>query len=559
MVKRAISFLNKEFSGINEAAILLGSLTLLSQILGLVRDRLLAHVVHAGPTLDVYYASFRIPDFLYVSVASLASITVLMPFLSGKIKSGNDEARKFISNVFSAFMLFMVLICTLLYFMMGDVSHLVAPGFDDVSRASLVKVSRLMLLSPIFIGLSNLFGTVTQLSKKFFIFSLSPVFYNVGIIFGIIFLYPHFGVTGLAYGVIIGAILHLLIQIPSVLENGLLPKFVKKIDWQEIRKISKVSLPRTLTLSLSSLVFISFISIASKLMPGSISLFTFAFNLQSVPVGIIGISYSVAIFPSLVRAYSDGKIEQFRDSVRLGILQIIFWSLPVATLFIVLRAQIVRVVLGSSQFTWTETKIVSAGVALFVISLVSQSLVLLLVRAYYAFGETRKPLFVNLASSLFSILSAFLLIKYFSNSEYIKHIFEKLLRVENIGDVRVLMLPLAYSLGSLINVFVLWAVFRRDFFKSIKSGIRRSLMQILFASILCGITTYYALRFFDNSFAIHTFSGILSQGFFSGVCGLVVFTVTLSLMQNKEYLNISTALSNKLWKKPVLAPEQVEL
>src|SRR3989339_207901 len=310
MPKKILTFFNKELNGINEAALLLGGFAFLSQLLGLLRDRMLASAIGPGPILDIYYAAFRVPDFLYISIASLASVTVLLPFLMDRIKGddSNKKARIFLNNVFSAYMLFMML------------------------------TSRIMLLSPIFIGLSNLIGSVTQLFKNFFIFSLSPIFYNFGILFGIIVLYPKFGVYGLAYGVIFGAIMHLFIQVPVVLGHGLFPKVTFKINWQEILQVMKLSLPRTLALSCNSLAFIVLIAMASTLKEGSISLFTFSFNLQSVPVGIIGISYSVAAFPVLVRSFSMNEMDKFIEHIIGTAKQIIFWTLPIITLLIILRA-----------------------------------------------------------------------------------------------------------------------------------------------------------------------------------------------------------------------------
>ena len=314
MVKRILTFLNKEFHGVNEAALMLGGFAFLSQILGLVRDRTLAHVVGAGPTLDIYYAAFRIPDFLYISVASIASVTVLMPFIMDKINSGDNgliRAQRFLNNIFSAFMLFMVVVSIIVAFLMPQIARYIAPGFDAPQIDLLVTVSRIMLLSPIFIGLSNLIGTITQIFKNFFIFSLSPIFYNMGILIGINFLYPIIGVYGLGVGVIIGAMMHLLIQVPVVIRHGFFPRFVAKISWQEIVQVLKISAPRTLTLSCNSLAFIVLIAMASTLNPGSISLFTFSFNLQSVPVGIIGISYSVAAFPILIKSFSMKDMGNF--------------------------------------------------------------------------------------------------------------------------------------------------------------------------------------------------------------------------------------------------------
>ena len=135
MVKRIFSFLNKEFHGVNEAALLLGGFAFLSQLLGLIRDRTLAHMIGAGPTLDIYYAAFRIPDFLYISIASLASITVLMPFLVDKLNSneeGHEQARKFLNNIFSAYMMFMVGACIVVATCMPYIAHFIAPDRKSV-------------------------------------------------------------------------------------------------------------------------------------------------------------------------------------------------------------------------------------------------------------------------------------------------------------------------------------------------------------------------------------------------------------------------------------------
>lgn len=561
MVKKIFTFLNKEFHGVNEAALLLGSFTLLSQILGLFRDRLLAHYVGAGINLDIYYAAFRIPDFLYVSVASLASITVLMPFIVEKMKGpdGKRDAQKFLNTVFSAFMVCMCVVSVVVFIFMPQIAQLIAPGFSDYSYDLLISTSRIMLLSPILIGFSNLIGTVTQLYKKFFVFSLSPVFYNIGIILGIVFFYPSFGTHGLAYGVILGAILHLVVQIPTVASHGLLPRITNNISWKEVFSVIKISIPRTLTLSFGSITMIIFISLASKLSVGSISLFTFSFNLQSVPVGIIGISYSVAAFPILVRACAGKDMETFRTNIVGGIQQIIFWSLPVTALFIVLRAQIVRVILGASTFSWAQTKLTAAAVALFVISLVSQSIVLLLVRGYYASGNTKKPLWINLFSSVIVVTMGFVIVQLFQTMPILRHTIENLLRVENVHGTEMLALPFAYAVGSLINVGLIWVSFRKDFFAGMKTGISKTVFETSVATFVIGVVAYFSLNIFDNIFSLATFWGVLLQGLCAGIVGLIAGILVLHLIKNKEYLRVRDAMSHKFWKRPVSIPEQKEL
>jgi len=516
MVNRIVTFLNKEFHGVNEAALLLGGFAFLSQLLGLVRDRMLAYVVGPGPVLDIYYASFRIPDFLYLSIASLASITILMPFLMDKINNDNSstlKARAFVNNIFSAYIIFMVIISVLIAIFMPLIVRFVVPGFNESQINLLITTSRIMLLSPILIGLSNLIGTVTQLFRNFLIFSLSPVFYNIGILLGVAFLYPRFGLYGLSVGVILGASMHFLIQVPVVVKHNFFPRFTFKINWREILHIVKISAPRTLTLSCNSLAFIFLIGMASTLKEGSISLFTFAYNLQSVPVGIIGISYSVAAFPILVKSFSMKDMDNFIGQIMIAAKQIVFWSLPVISLLIVLRAQIVRVILGSNTFSWFDTRLTAAAVSLFVVSLVSQSLVLLFVRGYYAAGNTRKPLFVNIFSSFMVIVFAKILVSVFQNYPNVLYKLEIILRVKDVPGTIMLALPFAYALGSLLNFFLIWILFKKDFLYNEKTNLFSSFVESFISAIVMGLVAYISLGFFDEVFNINTGIGIFLQGF----------------------------------------------
>jgi len=559
MVKKILSFLNKEFHGVNEAALLLGGFAFLSQLLGLVRDKAFAHIVGAGPILDVYYASFRIPDFLYISVASLASITVLMPFLVDKINKDKDDAKRFLNNIFTVYMMFMVAISIIIAVFMPYISSFIAPGFTEYQLGLMTTTSRIMLLSPILIGLSNLIGTITQLYKNFLIFSLSPIFYNVGILFGVLFLYKYLGVYGLGIGVILGALMHLIVQIPVVIKYNFFPKFTSHINWKEIGKVVKISLPRTLALSCNSLAFVALIAMASTIKAGSISLFTFAYNLQSVPVGIIGISYSVAAFPVLVKSFSLKDIDSFILHITSAAKQIIFWSMPVIALLIVLRAQIVRVILGSGTFSWTDTRLTAASVALFVVSLVSQGLVLLFVRGYYAAGNTKKPLFVNIFSSIMIVVFAYTLIYLFKSCPFVLIKLENILRVESVPGTLMFALPLAYALGSILNFSLVWFMFKNDFLKGKSFGLSRTFIDSLLSAVIMGLVAYQFLNVFDNVFSMNTLWGVLLQGLFSGIIGILVGGSVLLLLKNKELKDIIDTLKKKLRYNRVIAPEQGEL
>lgn len=556
MVSRIVKFLNRPSNGINEAALLLGSFALISQLLGLVRDRLLATYLGAGTNLDLYYAAFKIPDFLYISVATLASITVLLPYLSERYSDGQGKsiarAKKFLNGVFTVLLGFLVILSIILFIAMPWLAKLIAPGFSAHETATLVMLSRIMLLQPIIIGISNMVSSVTQMFRRFFVAALSPVFYNVGIIVGVIGFYPMFGIVGLAYGVVLGAILHFLIQVPVLVYHHFVPEITSEINWKEIKQVALVSIPRTIGLSISSFTVLIFTAIASGLNTGSISIFSLTNNMLNVPIGIIGISYSVASFPVLVKFFNTKEDGKFALSIINAARKIIFWSIPITILFIVLRAQIVRVILGTQSFSWDNTRIAAACLALFVIGLVAQSLVHLLVRGYYAAANTKTPLVMNVMGEVITIILAFVFIGVIGYSEPIAQFLRDALRLGGIIDVRILALPLAFSIGNIFKFSLLWSYFKRDFPNTRQHSLVATTTDAFLASMCMGVASYAALYGLSFIFNQNTFWGIFGQGAIAGIVGFAVFVLALLLMENKDIAEFGKALSRKFWKSQVV-------
>jgi len=558
MVKGVLKVLRSEIRGLHQAAYLLALFALFSQVLGLVRDRLLAHSFGAGEILDVYYAAFRIPDLVFVGIASSVSIFVLVPFLIDKLDKDKEEALAFISNIFSFFFALLVIVSLVLFFLIPYFSGRLFPGFQGDSLTALVGLTRVLLLSPILLGLSNLFSSITQVYKRFFVYALSPLLYNLGIIVGILFFYPSFGLLGLGLGVVFGAFLHFIIQLPVVMGVGLFPSVRLKLNFRQIFEVIKISFPRTITLSLSNITILILISQASLLGEGSISVFNLSFNLQSVPLSIIGVSYSVAAFPTLARYFSRGDREKFAGYIVTSARHIIFWSIPAIFLFIVLRAQIVRVILGSGRFDWDNTRLTAAALALFSISILAQSLVMLFIRGYYAAGFTKKPLIINIFSSLLTVGLALFLVKLFSTSDVFQFFIESLLRIEGINNTGIIMLPLAYSLGMIANLIFIWISFRMDF-KEFYLPLKNAFLHSTIASFFMAFTAFHFLRIFDNVFDINTFWGILSQGLFSGLIGIAFGIFLLKIFNNKEINEIWKSMHTRFWRTEVIQKETMSL
>ncbi len=556
-MQKFLRYFGKEYSNINQAAILLGLFTFASQLLGLFRDRSIAHFIGPSPSLDAYYAAFRIPDLIFISVASLVSITVLIPFILTRMRDNKitPEAEKFLNDVFTSFLILMILVSVIVFFALPKLVHIIAPGFDREMQNMVIDLSRIMLISPILLGLSNLFGSITQLFKKFFIYSLSPIFYNVGIIIGILFLYPVFGIHGLAMGLVLGALMHFLIQFIAIYKFGFHPRLSFSINWIDIKKVFLTSVPRTLGLSFNNIAQISIVSFASFLISGSISIFTFAYNLQSVPVGVIGLSYAVAAFPMLTKSFTLNNMHDFKLHLRAGAKQIVFWSLPMMFLLIVLRAQIVRVVLGSGYFSWDNTRLVAASLAVFSLCIMSQGLTALFARAYYAGGNTRKPLIVNLFSSVSIILFAYLLIHLYTSQEFVRNFFESALKVRDVVGTEVIMLPLAYSLGTILNSILLWFFIKRDFMRN-ENFIMKTFLQSLTGSFVIGLVAYLSLNIFEGVFSNDTFYGVFLDGLISGILGIIAGGFTLYMLKNQELLTLLSIVKTKFWKDKNIVQDQ---
>ena len=554
MVRKILGFLYRETNTINQAALLLGLFAFLSQVLAFLRDRLLAHIFGAGSELDIYYAAFRIPDLIFVAAASVVSLSVLIPFIIEEENRGPEALRSFINDIFSFFSVLIIVISSLAFFLMPVVSKILFKGFSDATLAEVIFISRILLLSPILLGFSNLLGSLVQAYNRFTIYALAPLLYNAGIIIGIIFIATRLGIVGVAVGVIMGAGLHALVQVPFIVRQGLLPRFSFRFNPALIARVVKISLPRTFTLSMSAISMIFLVSLASLMSAGSISVLSFSFNLQSVPLSIIGVSYSLAVFPTLSRRFKENNFNAFKEQMMVTARFIIFWSLPLSALFIVLRAQIVRVVLGSGLFSWDDTRLTAASLALFALSSMFQCLLLLFIRGFYSAGFTKTPFFINLVSTLVLISGAWGLVQIFYLSEGFRYFISALLKVEDLSDTAVLMLPLSFSIAIIINGFFHWLAFER-LFKGFSRRIARTVFECLGTSVIMGAVAYLGLNIFAVFIDTSSLLGIFLQGLLSGLMAIGSGIVILFALKSRELFEIWNVVHGKFWKTKVIAAD----
>jgi len=401
-----------------------------------------------------------------------------------------------------------------------------------------------MLLQPILLGFSNILGAITQSRRRYVLYAISQPLYNVGIIIGALVFYPLFGIYGLALGVVLGAFFHMGIQLPSVIADG----YFKRVPWlRDPRRLiatAAVSIPRALALSMNQITFSGLIALAGLLPVGSIAIFNFAYNLQGVPLAIIGASYSVAAFPGLAAALAAGERSRFLDQMVTAARYVVFWSLPATALIIILRAHIVRVILGSGAFDWTDTRLTAACFALFAISLVAQGLSLLIVRAYYASGRTFVPFVVSLGVAVVTIFVGAVSVGALHVS-FVSDLIGELLRVADVPGAVVIALPFAYALSSVVGVVVLLILFEKRF-GGFWSRIDRSVLEALAAALCGAVAAYVILQITGPITFASTVLTVFLHGFAAGVGGIAAAGALYWFVGSREYIETVQAMKSRI-------------
>lgn len=543
MVGRLLSLIDREIRGLHEAAYVLAAFTLLSQLLALFRDRTFAHLFGAGPTLDVYFAAFRIPDLVFALLTLFVSSFALVPLISSKTR---EEQGRVIGSTLTLFGIIAVGVSVILYFLIPYLVPTIVPGFTAAQVSDTEMLVYILLLQPILLGLSSIAASVVQASRQFMLFALAPILYNIGIIIGAVTLYPTMGIEGLAWGVVLGALLHFLVQVAPLVARGMPLSFVLTRE-SIISTMSLVvipSLPRAVALMGNQALLIAFAAVASIISVGAVSAMSLAFNLQSVPLTIIGVSYAAALFPALALLASEGKRETFVHELWATARHIAFWLLPATMFIIVLRAHLVRVVLGTGAFSWEDTRLTAAIVALFSLSLVAQALILIFSRAHYALQRSLVPIVLNLGGSLVAGCLAYVLVLYAETHIFFRFWFEALFRISDVAGTSALMIPAAYSIAMIVVAITYAYLFYRE--GMFERGFLGSFGISFSASVIGAAAVYAALNLFGPLLPTNTFLGIFTQGVIAGLFGAFIWALILYLLGSRELSDVVTVTYNRL-------------
>lgn len=530
LLKNGRSLFLKENSSILSAAAVIMGASLASALLGLIRTRLLiTYFYNDTAVLDVFWAAFRLPDMVFQIIIVGALSSAFIPVFSKHI--GNKaESSRLASSMINAIMLVMVILTLLLLIYARPLSGLIAGGFDGSQLDLMANLTRIMAAAQLFFGFSSFLTGIIQSHQRFLIPALSPILYNLGIIIGIIALGPTIGIYGPAVGVVLGAIFHLLAQLPLALKLGF--RYTPTISPKSpaVSEMLRLMGPRVLTLSLTQIEATIIVTFSSWLNTGTVTLMAIAQQLSAMPVRLIGVPIGQASLPFFAKNASSKERSELSTMVNHTILEMLYLALPLSAMVLVLRIPLVRLAYGADSFPWAETVLTGKLVAILALSIAARSLTHVLVRVFYALHNTTVPLVANLLSTIINV----------SVSYYFLFI----------AQAGILGMAFAITVASILETIVLTAILY-GYAKFSLRGLLIPLSKILASTIVTGFALWIPLRVLDRMVFDTTRTVPLIMLTLSvGLIGIGVY-ITLSYLLKIRELTVFIALAEKIgnWHK----------
>jgi putative peptidoglycan lipid II flippase len=512
------------------ASLILTVAALGSRLLGWVRLLVIGSQFGASRELDAYFAAFRIPDAIFQLVVAGALSAALIPvFSSYRAREQESEAWRLASSVINLVVIALAALSLLLAIFAPLVVPIVAPGFDAPTTELTVRMTRVMLLSPVFIGMGAVVSGILNSYERFAIPAVAPLVYNLAIILAAIFLAPIMGVEGLAVGVAVGSLAHLVIQLPNLGRVGQRYDLTIGLRHPGVRKVAWLMGPRMLGLAAGQINFIVSTVLASGLPEGSITAYNYAFQLSQIPVGVLGVSVAVALFPTLSRDAALGRINEIRRQVAGSLRILVFLAAPLTAIMIVLAQPLAAVFFQYGLFGARSTERTADALVFFSIGLVGHIVVHVLTRAFYAMQDTRTPVLWAIFAVAVNVPLMTLLV----------------------GPMGVAGLALALSVSAVLEVIgLVWALRRR--IESVEEvAVLRSVGRSAVAGVAAALLMLGGLRLVEDWLAPLLVNGLgrLVVLAVLSAAGVAIFVLVAAALRSTELAQVRGQLSRRFARR----------
>ncbi len=512
------------------ASLILTVAALASRLLGWVRLLVIGSQFGASRELDAYFAAFRIPDAIFQLVVAGALSAALIPVFSGyRARDQESEAWRLASSVINLVVIALAGLSLLMAVFAPLLVPIVAPGFDAPTTELTVRMTRVMLLSPVFIGMGAVVSGILNSYERFAVPAVAPLIYNLAIIAAAIFLAPLMGVEGLAVGVAVGSLAHLVVQLPNLGRVGQRYDLTIGLRHPGVRKVAWLMGPRMLGLAAGQINFIVSTVLASGLPEGSITAYNYAFQLSQIPVGVLGVSVAVALFPALSRDAALGRINEIRRQVAASLRVLIFLAAPLTAIMIVLAQPLSAVFFQYGLFGARSTERTASALVFFSIGLGGHIVVHVLTRAFYAMQDTRTPVLWAIIAVAINVPLMMLLV----------------------GPMGVAGLALALSISAVLEVIgLVWAL-RRRIDSVDEAAVLRSVGRSAVAAGAAALLMLGGLRLVEEWLVPLMDNGVGRLFVLAGLsaAGVTIFVLVAGALRSPELAQVRSQLSRRLRKQ----------
>ncbi|MFZ5946021.1 MAG: murein biosynthesis integral membrane protein MurJ [Bacillota bacterium] len=518
----------RKTGGIFKAAGLIMIAMTLSRIFGYIRDVVIYTKFGQDFRTDAYNAAFSIPDFLYYLLVGGALSSAFIPVFSSYIAINKEEdGWEAASTVFNVVMILMLLGISLGLIFTPALIKILVPGFTDQAFHLTVLLTRIMFAQSFFMALNGISQGILHSYKHFFSPALGSVLYNLGIIVVGILLVERIGIMGFSLGVVIGAMVNFLVQIPALMKIGVRYKPVINLKHPGVIKIFTLMLPVFIGLSVTHFNLFVNQFLASSLPYGMISALRAAQRIMQLPIGVFAIAVALAVFPTLTGYAARKEEKEFKKTMSLGVRTVIFITLPSAVGLIALKVPIVRAMFQQGEFTAANTQATAYALLFYSLGLIGYSAQQVLNRAFYALQDTKTPVTVGIVTIFINIAFNFLLIKPLGHGG----------------------LALAYSIAGLANMVLLLYHLRIKIGHIDGRHMVNSFVKTLIASLIMGIAVYFTANLIELNLDITKKSIQITQVLIGVGVGALVYSIIVSLLRMEESAMVMGILTRRLRRK----------
>ena len=394
------------------AAASVGLAFVIGRILGQFREIAIGARFGTGFEKAAYDAAFRVPDTIFLLVMSGAFGSAFVPVFAAYLSQGQRrKAWRLASNVLTLMVEgYAAFAAVAFIFAAPLVRYIIAPGFEPATQALTIELTRILLLSPLFLGLGAAAKSLLESHDNFTLPAYAPVAYNALGLFGALFLVPRFGVKGLAWGIVAGSVAHVAWQLPGLARIGMRYIFLPRPVAEGVGQVGRLLGPRIIGQAAFQLnFFLVMTNFASRLGEGQTAALGYGYQLMMLPHGLLAISVSTVIFPLMSRLYVNRQFAELKSTFGDALRPLFFLTLPASVALMIFARPIVQTIYQRGDFGAESTALVAAVLPYFAVGLVALALVETCARAFYAMQDTRTPLLASLLTIVVNLMLAFFL------------------------------------------------------------------------------------------------------------------------------------------------------